>query len=66
MTLSELKQVVDKAFWDALDSGEKPSDVVVSLQIEGPDTTTVFTHNEIELHYDNNTNASGCVLVGQL
>ena len=66
MTLSELKIEVDWAVRHACDSGEKPSDVVVSLQIEGPGLEVKFTSEDVEMHYDNNTNASGCVLVGQL
>jgi len=68
MTLSELKKEVDAAIESAIDQGQKPDEIVVSLQIEEVDgmsgNGTVWAKDEVELHYDNNAQASGCVLVG--
>lgn len=69
MTLSELKEEVDAAIERAIEHGESPDSVAVSLQIDGlsgdvPGEASVWARDSIELHYDNNGQASGCVLVG--
>lgn len=70
MTLSELKKEVDGAIESAIDQGQNPDDIIVSLQIEGAGDGSilgngaVWAKDEIELHYDNDGQASGCVLVG--
>ena len=61
MNLLELKEKVDNAIEYANECQEKPSDIVVSLQIDGPGTETVYS-SDVDLHYDNNLQASGCVL----
>lgn len=65
MKLSELKKkVVDQAIDHANECGdESPEEIEVSLQIDGPGANcSVFSNDSVELHYDNNLNASGCVL----
>lgn len=68
MTLSELKVAVDTAIEKAGEYGESPDDIIVSLQIDtcGEDGEQTFTDctTDIELCYDGNAEASGCVLVG--
>jgi len=64
MTLAELAQQIANAVEAVKDCGESPDDIKISLQIDGPDTESVWS-DEIELHYDNNGQASGCVLVGE-
>lgn len=65
MTLLELKEAVDHAIEKAAEYGESPSEIVVSLQIDRTNGEgSVFTDREVELSYDGNGQASGCVLVG--
>ncbi len=65
MTLSELAKKVSEAVESANEFGESPKEINVSLQIDGPKTESVCAIENIELHYDNNCQASGCVLVGE-
>jgi len=62
MKLSELKRRVDNAIDQAIDQGGKPDEVLVSLQIDGPDEISAWGSDGLELHYDNNGMAAGCVL----
>lgn len=62
MNLMELKYAVDAAIELAAEYGESPENIIVSLQLDGPETQCVFSSNNVELHYDNNGCASGCVL----
>lgn len=70
MNLLELKKAVDNAVERANECGDdKPEEIDVSLQINMMDDNgncpySIFTNAHIELHYDNNGCASGCVLVG--
>lgn len=71
MNLIELKQAVDNAVESAKEYGADPIDILVSLQIEGPGVCRVrsdyiCSDKDLELHYDNDGIASGCVLLGQL
>lgn len=63
--LKELIQKANSAREYAMECGVSLDDIDVSLQIEGPDTKVVWS-KDIELYYDNDFNASGCVLVGQI
>ena len=65
MNLKELFEKSWQAYRDALTCGEIPNEVKVSLQIEKPCGGGIWSSSEIEIHYDNNTKASGCVLVAQ-
>ena len=63
MTLQELKAKIDLVLISAKECGESPLEIPVSLQIDGPNSGGVWA-NEIEVYYDNNIQAFGCVLVG--
>lgn len=63
MNLQELKECVDGAIETAIENGESPAEIVVTLQIDGPEAESVWSSDEVELHYDGNIQASGCVLV---
>jgi len=64
MNLSELKTMVDAAVEKANEYGARPEEIKVSLQIDGPDDESRWTDKEVELYYDNDAQASGCVLTG--
>lgn len=64
MNLSELKKYVDTAIESAKECGESPDEVLVSIQIDNLDGDSYFS-TDVELIYDNNCNASGCVLFGE-
>ena len=59
MNLFELKRYVDRAIESAEEYGEDPREIQVSIQIDD----SLWT-NDIELTYDNDCQASGCVLHG--
>ena len=63
MNLLELKKYVDEAIEDAKKYGEDPEDITVSIQIDDSESEALWS-DDIELIYDNNTQASGCVLHG--
>ena len=68
MTLAELKQAVDMAVEEAVEFGQSAETVVVSLQIdvvnsEG-DCTSCVCATDVDLTYDGDGTASGCVLLG--
>ncbi len=62
MKLSKLKEMVDRAIEHAKECGQSPDEIGVSLQI---DIDSIWTSNDIEVYYDNDAQASGCVIVGQ-
>ena len=64
MNLSGLKRDVDSAFESVIDQGQDPDEIIVSLQIDDPLQESVWAKEEVDLHYDNDGQASGCVLVG--
>ena len=67
MNLRQLKDRVDCAVERAIDNGESPDEIIVSLQIDdeaNPHHGFVTTDKDVELTYDNNCCASGCVLSG--
>ncbi len=61
MNLAELKKQVDMAVESAAEYGDTPENILVSLQIDGPDQEPIWS-SDVELHYDNDGMASGCVL----
>lgn len=65
MTLNELKKKVDRTIEYAIECGETAEEINVSLQIDGPERESICATEDVELHYDNNCQASGCVLVGE-
>lgn len=67
MNLLELKRMADAAVQQAIECGESPDEIPVTLQIDGPTAgDSVYSAEEVELHYDNNMQASGCVLTAVL
>ncbi len=66
MNLLELKSRVDDAIETAKDNEASPEDIQVTLQIDGPSTESVWSDYEVELHYDNDFQTSGCVIVAYL
>ncbi len=62
MNLKELKEAVDSAIERAEEYGESPAEIAVTLQIDGPENESVWSAEDVELHYDGNLQASGCVL----
>lgn len=63
MNLLELKSFVDRAIENAREFGEDPAEIVVSIQVEDTPNKALWS-DDIELTYDNNGQASGCVLHG--
>lgn len=69
MNLIELKEKVDRAIESAREYGDNPREVPVSIQIDStvpidPKYDERFWSDDIELFYDGDAQASGCVLHG--
>ena len=62
MSLEELKTAVLNACELARDYGQDPKDIQVSLQIDSHNELAVWASKDVELHYDNDGQAMGCVL----
>lgn len=62
MDLLELQTQVNQAVERVKEDERDPKDIKVSLQIDGPGTLSVFSGDNVEVHYDNDLQASGCVL----
>jgi len=69
MNLAELKTEVDRACESALECDDTPENIRVSLQINSYEIPksmikmdSMYSGDDVELHYDNNCDASGCVL----
>lgn len=65
MNLAEFKKEVDRLVKYANECEEPLEDIEVSMQLEDPDGEIIFT-NKVELHYDNNCQASGFVILGDI
>lgn len=65
MTLSELKKAVDSTVEGLVEYGVCPDNVRVGMQIDGPETESVWAKDDIELLFDNDGQVSGCVLLGE-
>lgn len=63
MNLLELKEKTDRAIESAKEYGDDPGEIIVSIQID-INRESVYS-NDVELHYDNDCQASGCVIVGE-
>lgn len=63
MNLIDLQKAVDAAVERAKRYQMPPEEVVVSLQIDGPGEESVHSRDFVELIYDNDCQASGCVLI---
>ena len=64
MNLRELQTEVENAIRAVYEHGDNPVNVPVTLQIDGIGQVTedYVCADDITLHYDDNTQASGCVL----
>lgn len=63
MNLLELKDYVDQAIENAKAFDEDPAEIVVSIQVDDTESESLWS-DDIELTYDGDGNASGCVLHG--
>lgn len=63
MNLIELKSYVDRAIENAKRFGEDPTRIQVSIQIDGVESESLWS-DDVELKYDGNLFASGCVFHG--
>ena len=62
MNLLELKESVDIAIESAIECGENPAEITVSIQVE-KNQEAMFS-SDVEAHYDGDGCASGYVIVG--
>lgn len=62
MNLRELKEKVDAAIDAAIEWEDNPEEITVSIQVD-INRDSVYS-DDVELHYDGDGCASGCVLVG--
>ena len=63
MNLIELKGFVDRAIESAKGFGQNPNEIQVSIQINDVESEDLWS-DDIELTYDGDGQASGCVLHG--
>lgn len=63
MNLLELKSYVDIAIENAKGFGEDPKEILVSIQVDNTKSESLYS-DDIELTYDNDGQALGCVLHG--
>ena len=63
MNLLELKSYVDRAIDNAKGFGEDPAEITISVQVDDTESESLWS-DDIELTYDNDGQASGCVLHG--
>ena len=66
MTLAELRDCVNAAIEQAMDNNEWPHTIEVTVQIDDVPSGSSIWSTDVELHYDGNCEASGCVLLGVL
>jgi hypothetical protein len=67
MTLEELKIAVLDACERAVDLDQKPSEIEVSLMLDHSDEgKSRWSSKSVELHYDGDGLASGCVLTATI
>lgn len=62
MNLRELKKAVDLAVERANEFDDNPKKIIVSIQVN-LNKSSVFS-SDVDLHYDGNLCASGCVIAG--
>ena len=65
MDLRELQIKVNRAVNRAIEDGNNPKNIKVSIQIDGPGEDSIWA-DSIEVNYDNNCNVSGCVISGDV
>ena len=63
MNLLELKSFVNRAIVNAKENRNDPAEITVSIQVDDTESESLWS-DDIELTYDNDGQASGCVLHG--
>lgn len=63
MNLIELRDAANRAIESAKEYGDDPTEITVSIQVD-INRESVWS-NDVELHYDNDCQASGCVIAGE-
>lgn len=68
MTLTQLKKQVDDAIEYAIECRQNPETIPVTLQLnkDGDEGDALCAYDDVEVHYDNNACASGCVITATL
>ena len=66
MKLSDLKKSVDDAIERAIEMGEDPTQIPVTLQLEHPLIGSMWTDKDVELFYDGGGQCTGCVIQAYL
>lgn len=64
MNLLELKYAVERAIEFATERDENPEEILVSIQIDGPDYWSTWSDHDIRVIYNNDIKATGCVILG--
>lgn len=64
MTLIELQDKIADTIERIRAEGQNPDDIPVTLQLEGE--TQRWGHADMDVVWDNNTQATGCVIVATL
>jgi hypothetical protein len=66
MTLSELKTNVDDAVQIALEMGEDPAKVPITLQLDQQVDGSIWSAEQVELFYDGGAQCTGCLISAYL
>lgn len=64
MNILKLKEAVDNAIENAIEWENDPAKINVSIQIDREGKDSVFVTTDVELIYDGDGLAGGCVLFG--
>ena len=62
MKLTQLKEAAERAIEYATECGVDPETIPVTLQLDNSVGESIWSDDEVALHWDNDTCASGCVL----
>ncbi len=65
MTLLELADKISTTLENVRDEGLNPDDIPVTLQLNHGDGDS-WGHKDIDVCWDNNTQATGCVIIATL
>ena len=64
MNLLKFKNKIDEICEAVVEDGRTTDDIEMAIQIDGPGTRSIYA-TDIEIHYDNDCQASGCVVLGE-
>lgn len=62
MKLTQLRDAAERAVENAKECGVDPDTIPVTLQLDREGNDSIWSDSEVELHWDNNGCASGCVI----